>query len=176
MAKFPKEVGMVYIRLILRSSLAILLLLAYSPSGYTADAIKKGSTLRIAVAQAAMKSAPRAFGSKLVRTLPKGSAVTYLESAGIYYHVSDGRQTGYITSKSVVKASLFSSFSRSGEVTQSDMAAATKGFSPEVERENRKNRRLRYDLMDRAEQISTVHRPDASLRGFRREGRLGEYR
>ncbi|ATX79483.1 SH3 domain-containing protein [Mariprofundus aestuarium] len=164
---------MVYLKLILSSSLAAFFLLL-SPA-CAADNINKGSTLRIALSEAVMKSAPRAFGSSLIRTLPKGAAVTYLGTSGIYYKVNDGRNTGYISSKSVVKSTGFTSFSRSGEVTQSDMAAATKGFSPEVERENRKNRRLRYDLMDRAEQVSTVTRPETSLKGFRKEGRLGEY-
>ncbi|ATX82132.1 SH3 domain-containing protein [Mariprofundus ferrinatatus] len=153
---------------------ALLLLLPASPA-LAADVPDKGSILRISLSKAVMKSAPRAFGSSVIRTLPKGASVTYLGSTGIFYHVSDGRQSGYISSKAVAEERTFTSFSRSGEVTQSDMAAATKGFSPEVERENRKNRQLRYDLMDRAEQVSTVSNPDTYLRKFREQGKLGEY-
>jgi len=170
-----KEAGMACLKLILSSLTVALLLLLPALAHAAGDDINRGSVLRISLSEAVMKSSPRAFGSKVIRTLPKGTTVTYLGASGIYYQVSDGRVTGYITSKSVVKAAKFQSFSRSGEVTQSDMAAATKGFSPEVERENRKNRKLRYDLMDKAEQVSTVTRPETSLKGFRREGRLGEY-
>jgi len=159
-----------------RGSLAaILALLLLAPPAAAAETLKNGSVLRITLAEAAMKSSPKAFGSRTVKTLAKGSFVTYLGSAGIYYKVSDDRHTGYIAARSVVEAGKFQSFSRNGEVSQSDMAAATKGFSPEVERENRKNKRLRYDLMDRAEQASTVADPASQLAGFRKEGRLGEY-
>ena len=170
-----KEAGMAYLKLILSSLTAATLLILPALAHAAGDSINRGSVLRISLSEAVMKSAPRAFGSNVIRTLPKGTTVTYLGASGIYYQVSDGRVNGYITSKSVVKAARFQSFSRSGEVTQSDMAAATKGFSPEVERENRKNRKLRYDLMDKAEQVSTVTRPETSLKGFRKEGRLGEY-
>ena len=153
-------------------SLALLLLAAPATA---AEKLKSGSVLRITLAEAAMKSSPKAFGSRVIKTLPKGSAVTYLGRSGIYYKVSDRQSTGYIAARSVVETGKFQSFSRSSEVSQSDMAAATKGFSPEVERENRKNKRLRYDRMDQAEQVSTVTNPSGQLAGFRKAGRLGEY-
>jgi len=134
---------MACLKLILNSSLIAALLLLLPAPAHAAGDLNRGSVLRITISEATMKSSPRAFGSQVLRTLRKGAALTYLGSSGIYYQVSDGRQTGYITSKSVVPAAKFQSFSRSGEVTQSDMAAATKGFSPEVESENRKNIKLR---------------------------------
>ena len=159
-----------------RASLAALLaLLLLAVPAAAAERLKSGTVLRITLAEAAMKNSPKAFGSRTIKTLAKGSVVTYLGSSGIYYKVSDDRQTGYIAARSVVEAGKFQSFSRSSEVSQSDMAAATKGFSPEVERENRKNKRLRYDRMDQAEKLSTVTDPASQLAGFRQEGRLGEY-
>ena len=166
---------MVYLKLILRVSLAAAIALLQLSPAYAAGSLKKGSELRITLAEAAMKSSPKPFGSSVLRTLPKGTAVTYLGASGIYYQISDGQRTGYIVSKSVVAAAKFKSFSRTGRVSQSDMAAATKGFSPEVEQENRKNKQLRYDLMDRAEQLSSVHNPESKLQRFRQQGRLGEY-
>lgn len=166
---------MVYLKLILRVNLVMLLALSLSAPAEAAGSLKKGSPLRITLTDAAMKSTPKAFGSSVIRRLSKGTAVTYLGTSGIFYQVSDGTRTGYITAKSVVEASKFKSFSRTDQVTQSDMAAATKGFSPEVERENRKNRTLRYDLMDRAEQLSSVYNPESKLQRFRQQGRLGEY-
>jgi hypothetical protein len=166
---------MAYLKLTLRASLIAAVTLFLLAPAHAANTIKKGSTLRITLSESAMKSTPQPFGSRVIRMLPKGAAVTYLGTSGIYYRITDGRRTGYITSKSVVKAGKFRSFSRTGHVSQSDMAAATKGFSPEVERENRKNRKLRYDLMDRAEQISTVAKPETALKHFRKQGKLGEY-
>ena len=154
--------------------LTIGLVLLTAPAA-AAETPKSGSSLRITLTEAAMKSSPKPFGSKTIKTLAKGSLVTYLGSSGIYYKVSDKRHTGYIAARSVVEAGKFQSFSRSSKVSQSDMAAATKGFSPEVERENRKNKRLRYDRMDQAEQASTVADPASQLASFRKEGRLGEY-
>jgi len=166
---------MAYLKQILKGSLAAMMMFLLLSPAYARDYIKKGSILRITLSKALLKSSPSPFGSTLIRTLPKGSSVTYLKTSGIYYEVSDGQQTGYITSKSVVKAKKFKSFSRSGDITQSDMAAATKGFSPEVEKENRKNKKLRYDLMDKAEKISSIADPDMEFRDFRKLGSLGEY-
>jgi hypothetical protein len=83
--------------------------------------------------------------------------------------------TGFIPLKSLIKAKKFSSASKTAKVTETDMAAATKGFSPEVEKQNRKNRALRYDLMDQAEVNSSVDDPLNSLESFRQQGRLGEF-
>jgi len=55
------------------------------------------------------------------------------------------------------------------------MAAATKGFSSEVEQENRKIKKLRYDLIDKAEKLSMVVNPSVEFRAFRKAGKLGEY-
>lgn len=165
---------MAYSMLIPRVSLAWLAVLLLCLPAYAAS-LKPGTSMKITVAEATLKSSPHPFGGTIIARLAKGTKVTYLGSSGIYYQVSDGRQQGYVATRSVIEAGKFQSFSRGGQVTQSDMAAATKGFSPEVERENRKNVKLRYDLMDRAERQSTVQNPGTALKSFRQSGRLGEY-
>jgi len=166
---------MAYLKQILKGSMIVFVILIFLTPAYAGKHLKKGSVLRITLSEAVLKSSPSPFGSKQIKKIPKGGSVTYIETSGIYYHVSDGQQTGYITSKSLVEAKKFKSFSRTERVTQSDMAAATKGFSAKVEQENRKNKKLRYDLMDKAEKNSMVVDPDTSLRAFRKQGKLGEY-
>ncbi|MDQ6967444.1 MAG: hypothetical protein Q9M14_02005 [Mariprofundaceae bacterium] len=166
---------MAYSKQILKGSLAMAAIVFLLSPTYAASYLKKGSLLRITLSEALLKSSPHPFGSTLIKKIPKGSSVTYLQTSGIYYRVSDGQDIGYVTSKSVVAAKKFKSFSRGGQVTQSDMAAATKGFSSEVEQESRKNKKLRYDLMDKAEKLSAVIDPDTEFREFRKLGKLGEY-
>ncbi|MDQ6993824.1 MAG: hypothetical protein Q9M31_10135 [Mariprofundus sp.] len=166
---------MVYLKQILKVSLAIICFIAFIVPAQAASHPKKGNALQITIEQALLKSSPRAFGSKILKKLNRGSKVIYQGKTGIYYQVKAGKQSGYITTKAVLVQDTFSSFSRSDKVSQSDMAAATKGFSPEVEKQNRKNKQLRYDRMDQAEKSSTIASTSRSLSTFRKTGKLGEF-
>jgi len=137
---------------------------------------RKGAKLKINVSKTKFKSSPRAFGAKIIATLERGEEVVFESEKGGFYKVKFDGKSGFIPSKSLIKSKKFKSFSRSAKVTSSDVSAATKGFSPEVEAKNRENKKLRYDLMDEAEKMSTVGDPEASLEGFRKKGKLGEYK
>jgi len=137
--------------------------------------LRKGDTLRINVSKTKLKSSPKPFGGTLLKTLDRGESVKFIGSKGSFHEVKYGDLKGFIPAKSLIRAKKFKSFSRTAKVTESDMAAATKGFSPEVEKKNRQNKALRYDLMDKAEKIATVDDPLESLAGFRKQGKLGEF-
>lgn len=98
-----------------------------------------------------------------------------MKQEGSWFKVDYEGTEGFIPKKSMIESKKFKSFSRTAKVSQSDMAAATKGFSPEIERKNRENKNLRYDLMDLAEEKSTVENPLENLKPFRKEGSLGEF-
>lgn len=136
---------------------------------------KPGDPLRIKTSKTLLKKSHKPFGSKIIDTLKRGATVFYLTTKGSWFKVEYKDNQGYIPKNSLVEAKKFKSFSRTSMVTQSDMAAATKGFSPQVERKNRENRALRYDLMDKAEARSSVPKPLKSLKSFRKQGSLGEF-
>ncbi len=151
------------------------LVVLFIASSAEASKLRKGDNLRINVSKTRLKSSPKPFGGKLLKTLDRGESVKFIGSKGSFHEVEYGGLKGFIPAKSLIRAKKFKSFSRTAKVTESDMAAATKGFSPEVEAKNRQNKELRYDLMDKAEKMSTVKYPLESLADFRKKGKLGEF-
>lgn len=139
-------------------------------SGY-----REGEKLRIKTSRTHFRDKPRAFGAKIIKILERGTEVTFISKKGTWLEVNYENEEGFISKNSLIKAKKFKTFSRTAKVTKSDMVAATKGFSPEVERKNRENKRLRYDLMDKAEAQSDVEDPLKSLSQFRQKGKLGEF-
>jgi hypothetical protein len=151
--------------------------LATLPAAGAAE-MEAGTELEVTTANAILRDAPRPFGAKALQTLPLGEKVKFKRQAvGAWLVVDHGGVVGFLPANSVAEAKSFSASSLVSRVSESDMAAATKGFNPEVEKRNRKeNAKLRYDLMDKAEAMSTVADPMQTTTAFREEGRLGEFR
>ncbi len=162
-------------RKLLLIAVALCFLLTLSNPADAKKGFKKGEVLRIQTSKTHLKNHPKPFGAKILETLERGVSVTVLSQKGSWVQVEFNGTKGFIPKKSLIKSKKFKSFSRTAKVTQSDMAAATKGFSPEIEKKNRENKKLRYDLMDQAEKKSTVANPLESLKPFRKEGHLGEF-
>lgn len=155
--------------------ISVAILFSSANLSLAAQKFKKGDLLRIATSKTLLKNLAKPFGAKILKTLQNGDTVSYIDKKNSFYEVDYEGFIGFVPIKSLVKAKKFSSFSKTAKVTETDMAAATKGFSPEVEKKNRENNALRYDLLDKAEADSAVEDPLNSLEPFRKQGQLGEF-
>ncbi len=153
---------------------AIFILTVFSVANSKAK-YKQGEKLRINTSKTYFRSKPKPFGVKILKILERGTTISYVSRNGSWLKVNYDGEEGFIPQNSLIKAKKFKSFSKTAKVTQSDMAAASKGFSPEVENKNRENKKLRYDLMDDAEIQSAVENPLEALTSFRQKGKLGEF-
>lgn len=140
-----------------------------------AESFKAGAKLRVKTSTTYMKDKPKPFGGKVIKVLDRGAQVSFVEAVTSWFKVNYENTKGYIPLKSLIESKKFSSFSKAKNVSQSDMAAATKGFSPEVEKKNRKNKNLNYKLLDKAEKQTTVKNPFKETTAFRENGKLGEF-
>lgn len=140
-----------------------------------AESFKAGEKLRVKTSTTYMKDKPKPFGGKVIKVLDRGAQVSFVDVATSWLKVDYESIKGYIPLKSLIESKKFSSFSKAKNVSQSDMAAATKGFSPEVEKKNRKNKNLNYKLLDKAEKQTTLKNPFKTTKAFRQNGKLGEF-
>lgn len=155
--------------------LAIFFMSSIASPALAKKSFKKGDKLRITTSKTLLKNVAKPFGAKILKTLEKGDTVSYMDKESSWFKVEYEGTEGFIPQKSLIESKKFKSFSRTAKVTETDMAAATKGFSPEVEKKNRENKELKYDLMDKAEAKSTVKDPLKTLKSFREKGKLGEF-
>ncbi len=161
-------------KLLFLSILAAFLLTATNPA-LAKKSLQKGDKLKIATSKTLLKSFPKPFGVKIVKILQYGDIVSFIKEEGSWYNVEYGITKGFIPKQSLLKVKKFKSFSKTVEVTETDMAAATKGFGPEVEEKNRENSELRYDLVDKVE-AENAHKDSLNdLERFRKAGNLGEF-
>ncbi len=150
-------------------------LLTLTNSALAKKGLQKGDKLKITTSKTLLKNFPKPFGVKIVKTLQFGDIVIFIKEDGSWYNVEYESTKGFIPKQSLLKVKRFKSFSKTVNVTETDMVAATKGFGPEVEKKNRENRELRYDLMDKAEIDNTDKDPLNKLERFRKAGNLGEF-
>ncbi|MEM7396332.1 MAG: SH3 domain-containing protein, partial [Verrucomicrobiota bacterium] len=124
-----------------------------------------GRKLQTQYEKVIVRSAPQPFGKKQF-TLTYEDKVEELEAKGSWLKIKDlkTQQTGWAPGKSFKKSSLAFSSSTAGvgSATATEVAAAGKGFSAEVEQGMKeKNAALNFAAVDRME--ATVVDEDAML-------------
>ncbi len=150
-------------------------LLSASNPALAKKGLKKGDKLKIATSKTLLKNFPKPFGVKIVKILQNGDIVSFIKEEGSWYNVEYVDLKGFIPKQSLIEVKKFKSFSKTVKVTETDMAAATKGFGPEVEEKNRENKELRYDLVDKVESENANKDSLNNLEHFRKAGNLGEF-
>jgi uncharacterized protein YgiM (DUF1202 family) len=125
---------------------------------------QSGGTRYVAVDNLAVKDATGFFGRDL-GTLSLGGTVTVVREDGKWVRVRAGNLEGWVASSGLSTRRVVAAGS---SVTSSEVAMAGKGFSPEVEREYRRNG-LDYSAVDTMERIVI---PSAELLQFINDGRL----
>jgi len=128
-------------------------------------------------------SKPAAF-AKANGTLKKGTTVWADAAKSGYVKVKveggslDGK-TGYLSVRALQKSKpkLLSSAKKSGDASAQEVAAATKGFSKQVEADLRKEGGSGdgYDKLDQLIARTAVEDPASATETFREEGQLGEF-
>lgn len=152
--------------------LALLLLL---PTPISAGSSTE--TRWVTVGETRLLSAPRAFATSLA-TLDAGDAVVVVGKKGGYLQVKVGGKSGWLPERSLATERPKIGASRSGrsDASSEEIAAATKGFSSEVESEySGSHPNLDYKALDRLEERTAVADPLGSLEAFRREAKIGEF-
>jgi hypothetical protein len=155
--------------------LGVALVLAQAAAPWRLDAAKE--VRYVSVTDTRLLARPMAFSPALA-TLDAGDAVTVLGQSGNYLQVEVRGRTGFLPARAVQadRPAIGYSRRRTTDASSEEIAAATKGFSSEVEAEYRRdNPRLDYGLLDRLEARSGYRDPIAELAAFRREGKLGEH-
>jgi hypothetical protein len=125
-----------------------------------------GAKRYVSVQNAVLKDSTGFFAKDLAN-LPLGTEVTVVREDGKWVQVQAGSRNGWIASTSLSVRRVVASTST---VTASDVALAGKGFSPETEREYKKNG-LDYSVVDSMERSNI---PGDDLLRFINEGRLNK--
>ena len=123
-----------------------------------------GTKRYVAVQNAALKDST-GFFAKTLANLPLGTEVNVILENGKWTQVRAGNQNGWVASASLNVRRIVPSNST---IMASDVALAGKGFSPETEKEYKKNG-LDYSMVDSMENTNI---PNDDLLRFITEGRL----
>jgi SH3-like domain-containing protein len=122
------------------------------------------NTRYVAVQTVAVKDST-GFFAKDLGTLSLGDAVRLIQDNGKWSQIQTGNITGWVASTSLSARRIVAS---SSAVIANEVALAGKGFTPDMEREYRKNG-LDYSLVDFMEEITV---PINDLLRFITEGHL----
>lgn len=132
--------------------------------------------------QTRLLSKPTAF-AKLVKTLKKGMLVKAEPAHNGYYKVSvplgDATVSGYLALRALQtsRPSLNASAHKSSDASAEEVAAATKGFNKQIEAGLRADSKDDgFAKLDTALARTKVEDPMTSLEGFRKDGKLGEFK
>lgn len=162
----------------MRSPLALLLVLALSA---TLAADSPPSTQYVTLEGTRLLATPAAFGRSLAK-LHKGQSLQAWPAKGGYVKVSLSLggvgKMGFVALRSLQdhRPKLGAGAVASGDASAQEVAAATKGFNSQVEAKLRSGDvKGGYARLDQGLARTGMADPVASLEGWRREGRLGEF-
>lgn len=161
----------------------ILAALLLAPPLAASKAAGPATTHQYVSADTRLLATPSAFG-KALRTLKRGTLVKAEAPRNGYAKVSvalgeDKPLVGYLPVRALQKnrPALTTAARRSSDASAEEVAAATKGFNRQIEAELRgASKDQGFARLDQALARGRTQDPLAELEGFRKEGRLGEFK
>lgn len=125
---------------------------------------------------------PSAF-AKTVKVLKKGMLVKVSAPKNGYVKATlpmgDDSVSGYLPMRAIQdkRPVMTASAKKSSDASAEETAAATKGFSKQIEAEQRAGSKGEgYERLDKAVARTTMDDPTGQLEGFREKGKLGEFK
>lgn len=131
--------------------LALLFICVFAVSTAFAASLT-GKTMYVNVKSSPLKASTSLF-SDTTGTLAYGDSVSVLKEDGKWVQVKSSKFTGWMVSANLTAKRIIASSSSASASTE-ELALAGKGFSPEVEKEYRKDGKLNYADIDAMEKIN----------------------